>query len=96
MIDLAADNGWQGYLVKRELKNMQWSTAGPSVGGGSSSNRKTGMVAEFSDLALHFEALANVSEQDLNDLQVCQMFCPLYWAVVIYILGSKMQKIHIF
>ena len=27
------------------------------------------MVAEFSDLALHFEALANVSEQDLNDLQ---------------------------
>ena len=75
MIDLAADNGWEGYLVKRELKNMQWSTAGPS-GGGSSSNRKTGMVAEFSDLALHFEALANVSEQDLNDLQVCLMFCP--------------------
>ena len=74
MIDLAADNGWQGYLVKRELKNMQWSTAG----GGSSSNRKTGMVAEFSDLALHFEALANVSEQDLNDLQVCLIFSSLY------------------
>merc|ERR1719334_1227066 len=44
VIDLAADNGWQGYLVKRELKNMQWSTFG------SGGNKRNGMVVEFSDL----------------------------------------------
>ena len=53
--------------MKRELKNMQWSTA--QAGGGAGS-KKSGMVAEFSDLALHFDALACVGEQDLNELQV--------------------------
>ena len=33
-------------------------------------SKKSGMVAEFSDLVLHFDAFACVGEQDLNEPQV--------------------------
>jgi len=33
-------------------------------------SKKSGMVAEFSDLVLHFDAFACVGEQDLNEPQI--------------------------
>ena len=41
--------GWHSAVVKKELKNLEWSHSAAGW-------RKTGVLVEFSDLAFHFSA----------------------------------------
>jgi len=61
VVEVAARMGWDSGLVKKELKNLQWSS---TVTGW----KKTGVMVEFSDLALHFSALTGMDGETLDRL----------------------------
>jgi hypothetical protein len=62
VVDLAAQQGWESAVVKRELKNLQWQV------GNNSKIEKSGILVEFCDLAFHFMALRNLGEDDLEEV----------------------------
>ena len=61
VMDLSVRNGWDSGIVKRELKNLQWQNSNGKI-------EKSGLMVEFSDLAFHFVALANLSDDDLEEI----------------------------
>ena len=63
VVEVSARMGWDSGVVKRELKNLQWTRA---PGG---SWKKSGVLVEFSELALHFEAVRDLSAEDRDYLK---------------------------
>ena len=58
---MSARMGWSSAVVKKELKNLEWSQTGAGW-------RKTGVLVEFSDLAFHFSARTGLSEARLDEV----------------------------
>ena len=65
VVQVAANSGWESGVVKRELKNLQWT----SYDGSDGKMKQSGILVEFSELALHFEMNRDPSEADLEDIQ---------------------------
>ena len=65
VVQVAANSGWESGVVKRELKNLQWT----SYDGSDGKLKQSGVLVEFSELALHFEMNKDPCEADLQDIQ---------------------------
>ncbi|KAI4900356.1 hypothetical protein NFI96_024996 [Prochilodus magdalenae] len=65
VVELADTMGWQLPLVKRGLRQLQWS-GGPGSYGGSG---RSGIRVEFSALSFYFRSYGDLSPEELD--QVC-------------------------
>ena len=65
VVDLAAKNGWNSGIVKRELKNLQWRLGRGKFNG---KYEKSGVLVEFSELAFHFMTLKGQTDEDLEEV----------------------------
>ncbi|KAF2368307.1 DNA helicase ATP-dependent RecQ type [Trinorchestia longiramus] len=57
VVQVAAQMGWNSGIVKRELKALEWMTAGGSV-------RPSGVKVEFSDLSFHLMVRGNLTDDE--------------------------------
>ena len=57
VVNVAATMDWSSAIVKKELKNLEWSSTG-------SGWKKTGVLVEFSDLAFHFFSDIGLTEEE--------------------------------
>uniref|UniRef100_H3C0F9 ATP-dependent DNA helicase Q4 n=1 Tax=Tetraodon nigroviridis TaxID=99883 RepID=H3C0F9_TETNG len=64
VVEVADTMGWQLPLVKRGLRQLQWST-GQASGGG-----RSGVHVEFSSLSFYFRSYGDLSDEELD--RVCQ------------------------
>ncbi|XP_056877247.1 ATP-dependent DNA helicase Q4 isoform X2 [Takifugu flavidus] len=62
VVEVADTMGWQLPLVKRGLRQLQWSTG---KGGG-----RSGVLVEFSSLSFYFRSYGDLSDEELD--RVCQ------------------------
>jgi ATP-dependent DNA helicase Q4 len=65
VIQIASLNRWDAGVVKRELKNLQWTT----YEGPQSQVKRSGVLVEFSELALHFQIQSMPSAAGLDQIQ---------------------------
>ena len=65
IVQVASKSGWDSGVVKRELKNLQWA----NYNGSDGKMKQSGILVEFSELALHFEMKHVPCETDLEDIQ---------------------------
>ena len=61
VVNVAATMDWSSAIVKKELKNLEWSSTG-------SGEKKTGVLVEFSDLAFHFFSDIGLTEEEQDEL----------------------------
>ena len=61
VVSVSARMGWDSAIVKKELKNLEWSSTPAGW-------RKSGALVEFSDLAFHFSAKTGLSEARLDEV----------------------------
>eukprot|EP00092_Neocalanus_flemingeri_P040667 GFUD01044278.1.p1 GENE.GFUD01044278.1~~GFUD01044278.1.p1 ORF type:complete len:1538 (+),score=567.86 GFUD01044278.1:263-4615(+) len=61
VVEVSARMNWQSAIVKKELKNLEWSSTPTGW-------KKTGVNVEFSDLAFHFSAATGLEEGQLDEL----------------------------
>ncbi|XP_062621086.1 ATP-dependent DNA helicase Q4-like isoform X2 [Saccostrea cucullata] len=61
VVDVSDCMGWDSGLVKRELKSLSWNIT-------SQGPQRTGVMVEFSDLAFHFTAPGDLSDEELDDV----------------------------
>ncbi|XP_048739523.2 ATP-dependent DNA helicase Q4-like isoform X3 [Ostrea edulis] len=61
VVDISDCMGWDSGLVKRELKALSWSIT-------SQGPRRTGVMVEFSNLAFHFTAPGDLSDEEFDDV----------------------------
>ncbi|XP_061162436.1 ATP-dependent DNA helicase Q4-like isoform X2 [Saccostrea echinata] len=61
VVDISDCMGWDSGLVKRELKSLSWNIT-------SQGPQRTGVMVEFSDLAFHFTAPGDLSDEELDDV----------------------------
>eukprot|EP00090_Calanus_glacialis_P000787 TRINITY_DN10552_c0_g1_i1.p1 TRINITY_DN10552_c0_g1~~TRINITY_DN10552_c0_g1_i1.p1 ORF type:complete len:1436 (-),score=591.02 TRINITY_DN10552_c0_g1_i1:100-4407(-) len=61
VVEVSAKMGWESAIVKKELKNLEWSSTPTGW-------KKTGVLVEFSDLAFHFSAATGLEEGALDEL----------------------------
>lgn len=61
VVDISDCMGWDSGLVKRELKSLSWNVT-------SHGPQKTGVLVEFSNLAFHFIAPGDLSDEELDDV----------------------------
>ena len=61
VVNVAATMDWSSAIVKKELKNLEWSSTG-------SGWKKTGVLVEFSDLAFHFFSDIGLTEEEQDEL----------------------------
>jgi len=61
VVEVSARMGWQSAIVKKELKNLEWTSTPTGW-------KKTGVIVEFSDLAFHFSAATGLNEEQLDTL----------------------------
>uniref|UniRef100_A0A8C9VIJ7 DNA 3'-5' helicase n=1 Tax=Scleropages formosus TaxID=113540 RepID=A0A8C9VIJ7_SCLFO len=66
VVELADTMGWELPLVKRGLRQLQWSTErGPFGGTG-----RSGVLVEFSNLSLYFRSYGDLTADEMDD--VCE------------------------
>lgn len=75
VVALSDSMGWEVPLVKRALRQLQWDPRlRPGGGSGTPQNPPSvsgsGVVVEFGELAFHFRAYGDLSEEELDSL--CQ------------------------
>ncbi|KAG7458240.1 hypothetical protein MATL_G00236080 [Megalops atlanticus] len=65
VVELADTMGWQLPLVKRGLRQLQWSTERGSFGG----TGKSGVLVEFSSLSFYFRSYGDLTADEMD--RVC-------------------------
>ena len=61
VVSISARMGWDSAIVKKELKNLEWSQTAAGW-------RKSGVLVEFSDLAFHFTAKTGLTESKMDEI----------------------------
>ena len=59
VVEMSSAMGWDSGMVKRELKALQWN---------ASAKKKSGVLVEFDELAFHFEAFREISDEQKDKL----------------------------
>uniref|UniRef100_UPI00358FECFA ATP-dependent DNA helicase Q4 isoform X2 n=1 Tax=Myxine glutinosa TaxID=7769 RepID=UPI00358FECFA len=62
VVALADSMGWDPMLVKRDLRQLQWTV------GADGRHTRSGVLVEFSDLAFHFRAPGDLQPEQLDQL----------------------------
>ena len=61
VVDVSARMGWDSAIVKKELKNLEWTS-------GLTGWKKSGVMVEFSDLGFHFHAKTGLTEPEMDSV----------------------------
>jgi len=64
LIELAANLGWNSAVVRKQLKNLEWTGIKFDDNGNPTSYRKSGLIIELSDLAFRAVVPGDLSDED--------------------------------
>ena len=68
-IELAAKMGWDPYIVRRELRDLDKRSV-PGF--------KLGVLVEFKDLSFHVHAPGDLSDEEMDEVQTGGLMPPLH------------------
>ncbi|ODN03903.1 ATP-dependent DNA helicase Q4 [Orchesella cincta] len=68
VIETAATLGWNSSIVKKELKNLEWSGSQFDAAGNATRFRKSGLMVEFSNLAYRVTSPGSMSDEDADEV----------------------------
>ncbi|XP_059496448.1 ATP-dependent DNA helicase Q4 isoform X2 [Stegostoma tigrinum] len=64
VVEMADSMGWELLPVKRELRQLQWTTSQPKQG--FQGTGKNGVLVEFSNLSFHFRSYGDLDSEELD------------------------------